>query len=240
MDSASDPREADVAYTEQLLDRLAESGRIAKLPTMNTTELCALGALTWPLLDEHALRWWDAQPDREEAARRGYDHMVRRNMIDPASGRVHPQLGIIIAARSRPAFVVILRDHPDSADALPSRFLGIMDESAGLRAVLMETVPPIVTRINEHIGPLHVYELSAPGKCARTIADFASRGERLVIDVYRPGSETSLPSHRFTVTRNPRKLRVEWRTPYTSPQQWAYSPDELAGLLLDTMAGACQ
>lgn len=240
MDSASDPREADVAYTEQLLGTLAESGKIAKLPTMNTTELYALGALTWPLLDEHALRWWNAQPDQDAAARRGHDHMVRRNMIDPGTGRVHPRLGIIIAARSRPAFIVMLRDRPDSDDALPSRFLGIMDEAAGLRAVLTETALPIVTRDNEHVGPLYVYELSAPPKCARTIADLASRSKRLVIDVYQPGSRTTLPSHRFTVSRSARKLRVEWRTPYTSPQQWTYSQDELADLLLDTIAGACQ
>lgn len=237
---ASDPGQAGSAYTEQLLTALSETGKIAELPTMNTTELYALGAFDGPLLDEPALRWWNAQPDQDAVARQGYDHLVRRNIIDPENGHVHPRVGIILAARSQPAFIVMLRERPDSADALPSRFLGLMDEAAGLRAVLMETTPPIVTRDNEHIGPMYVYELAAPAKCARTIADFTARSKRLVIDVYQPNPEIALPSHRFTVTRHARKLRVEWRTPYTSPQQWIYSSDELSSLLLDTMTGACQ
>jgi hypothetical protein len=63
------------------------------------TSCSASGGLAHPVLDEHALAWWNAQPDRAAAARRGCDHMIRRGMIDPSAGRIHPELGVILAAR---------------------------------------------------------------------------------------------------------------------------------------------
>lgn len=235
----SDPRRTDVAYIENLIDRVVETGKVAKLPVMGTVELCALGALSHPLLDEYALKWWNAQPDREAAARRGYDHMVQRNMIDPETGRIHPQLGVILAARAKPAFIVVLRVRPDG-DALPGRFLGIADEIAGLRAVLSETAPPVLSDKDKDAGPLYVYELSGPPKVSRYLAEFAAGGKHVTIDLYLPGSEANLPAERFIVTRAFRRLRVEHMTPGTAPRWMTCSEEELANMLLDTMAGACK
>ena len=39
------------------------------------TSCSASGVLAHPVLDEHALAWWNARPDRAAAARRGRDHM---------------------------------------------------------------------------------------------------------------------------------------------------------------------
>lgn len=235
----SDPRRTDVAYIENLIDRVVETGKVAKLPVMNTLELCAIGALAHPMLDEYALAWWNAQPDHEAAARRGYDRMVQRNMIDPETGRVHPQLGVILAGRSRPAFIVILRGRPDGG-ALPGRFLGIADEAAGLRAVLAETAPPIVAKENEDVGPLYLYELLGPLRTSRCLAEFAAGGKHVTIDLYLPGSEANLPAERFIVTRAFRRLRVEHMTPGTAPRWMTCSEEALANMLLDTMAGACK
>jgi hypothetical protein len=78
---------------------------------MATAELAALGALADdPLIDARALQWWTAQPDRETLARQAYDHLAQRNLIDPATGRVHPQLGLILAGRARPAFILVRRE----------------------------------------------------------------------------------------------------------------------------------
>jgi hypothetical protein len=234
----SDPRQTDVAAVRKILDTVTETGKVAKLPTMGAAELYALGALTHPLLDEFALSWWNARPDRESAARWGYDHMVKRNMIDPATGRVHPQLGVILAARARPAFIVVQRLRPDGNPG-PSRFLGIADETAGLRAVLGEATAPIVSKENEAAGPVYIYELSSPPKAARLLAELTAERKQYVIDFYLPGAQTSLPSERFTVTHALRRLRVERVTPTAVPQRLTCSEEELAELLLGTMTGAC-
>lgn len=234
-----DPRRTDVAYVDKLLDTVVETGKIAELPVMNTLELYALGALAHPLIDEHALAWWNSRPDPEAAAREGYDRLVRRNMIDPASRRLHPQVGVILAARSRPAFIVVLRSRPDG-DALPGRFLGIADEETGLRAVLGETAPPVITEENKDVGPLYMYELSGPIRASRNMAGFAGDNKHVVIDLYLPGAGTAVPSERFAVSRGFRGLRVERQSPGAPPRQVTSSQEELAGMILDAMTGACK
>lgn len=234
-----DPRLTDVAAVRAILDAPARSGKVLELPVMGAADLFALGALSHPLIDSHALQWWDAQPDQEAAARRGYDHMVRRGMIDPATGRIHPELGVILAARIRPAFIMALRPRP-ADEMLPGRFLGIADETAGLRAVLGEDAPPERTRHYEELGPIYLYELATAPKASQTVASLAAGHRHLVIDFYLPGSKTSLPSRRFTVAHALRRLRVEQVTPATAPQRVTCSEAELAGLLLDTMTEACQ
>jgi hypothetical protein len=121
---------------------------------------------------------------------------------------VRPQLGVILAARSRPVFIMILRGRPDG-EALPGRFLGIADETAGLRAALAETAPPMVAKENEDVGPLYMYELSGPPRTSRYLAKFAAESKHLVIDLYLPGAQTNLPSERFVVTRPLRRLHAE-------------------------------
>jgi hypothetical protein len=234
-----DPRRTDTAFVEKLLDTVVETGKMAELPVMNTAELYAAGALSHPLLDDHALAWWNAQPDQETTARQGYEHMAGRKMIDPDTGRIHPLLAIILAARSRPAFIIIVRAQPDGAP-LPVRFLGVADETAGLRAVLAENAPPTVVKENQDVGPLYSYELSGPRRTSRHIAAFTTEARHPAIDFYLPGSVSGLPAQRFLVTRALRGLRVERHTAGGAPQQVTCSQEELADMLLDTMTGACR
>lgn len=235
----SDPRRTDTAVVEKLMTTVVETGKIAELPVLNTAELYALGALTHPLLDDHALAWWTARPDPEATARQGYDHMVGRKIIDPATGRINPLVAIILAARSRPAFIIIVRGQPDGP-ALPIRFLGIADETAGLRTVLAENASPAVAEANRDIGPLYGYELSGPRRTSRHIAEFTSHAKHPAIDLYLPGSESTLPAERFLVTRTLRRLHVERQIQGQEPRQVTCSQEELADMLLDAMTGACQ
>lgn len=235
----SDLRQPDVAAVRAILDSPAQTGQVLKMPVMATADLCALGALAHPLLDDHALAWWEAQADQEAAALRGYDHMVRRGMIDPGNGRIHPKLGVILAARMRPAFIMVLRSRPDSA-TLPGRFLGIADEEEGLRAVMGEVAPPEKYDRYEELGPLYIYELASAPKSSQTIAGLAAQNKHLVADCYLPGSETNLPSHRFIVSHSLRRLHVERVTPTAAPTRLTCSEADLADLLLDTMTGACR
>lgn len=233
----SDLRQPDVAAVRAILETPARTGKVLKMPVMAAADLCALGALAHPLIDEHALNWWETQPDQEAAALRGYDHMVRRRMLEPETGRIHPELGVILAARIRPAFIIVLRPRPD-ADVLPGRFLGIADEAEGLRAVMGEVAPPEKHDRYDELGPLYIYELATPQKSSQTIASLAAENKHLVIDCYLPGSGTTLPSQRFTVARSLRRLHVERATPSAAPQRVTASEADLADLLLDTMTEA--
>jgi hypothetical protein len=64
------------------------------------------------VLDAPALAWWASQADKEKLARLAYTVMSRRKLLDPGTGRVSPPLGLILAGRSRPAFVLLTRDKP--------------------------------------------------------------------------------------------------------------------------------
>lgn len=161
-------------------------------------------------------------------------------MIDPASGSLPPHVGVILAARLRPAFIIVLRGRADG-DALPGRYLGLADEEAGLRAVLGESAPPVITDENKDVGPLYIYELSGPAKASRSLAGFAADGKHAVIDMYLPGGDTTLPSERFAVSRAFRRRHVEHHySPGAPPRQVTSSQEELGEMLLDAMTGACK
>jgi hypothetical protein len=59
----SDERQQDVAAVRAALDGVA-AGKMAELPVMSSAELCALGALSHPVLDASALAWWNSQADK--------------------------------------------------------------------------------------------------------------------------------------------------------------------------------
>jgi hypothetical protein len=231
----SDPRQQDVAAVREILDVVAASGKDAKLPVMATAELAAVGALADdPLIDAHALEWWTAQPDQESLARQAHDHLAQRKLIDPSTERVHPQLGLILAGRGRPSFILVCRERPDAEPNMMHVF-GIADETAGLRAVLIEGVLPMQLK---WAGPAYDYVLSGGPKASRDLAKWAAERKNRTIDVYLPGSETSLPSFRFVVAPALRRLHVERGTPTAPAQRITCSEEELGGLLLEAMTGA--
>jgi hypothetical protein len=243
-------RQADVAAVQALFDAVDRTGKLAKLPDLSVAEVFALGALAHPLIDAAALRWWNAQPDQAATALRGYDQLARRGMIDPATGRIHPQLGVILAGRARPAFILVIRATPDG-DPAPGRFLGIADQVAGLRAVLGETRAPLGEALaplgkalapaeREETGLVYSYELIGPAQAAGLLAALTAKRNGVVLDLYLPGSRTGLPSRRLAITRDPRGLRAELAAPSVPPRQVRCSPDELTDLLLDTMKEACR
>lgn len=219
----------------EILEVVAASGKEAKLPVMAAAELAALGAMADdPLIDSHMLDWWIAQPDTEALTRQAYDHLAQRNLIDSGTGRVHPQLGLIMAGRGRPSFILICRETPDAEPNMMHLF-GISDETAGLRAVLIEGVLPMQL---QWAGPAYDYVLSGPAKVSRDLARWAGQRKHRTLDIYLPGSGTGLPSHRFVVAPALRRLHVERATPTTAAQRVTCSEAELAGLLLEAMAGA--
>jgi hypothetical protein len=229
----SDERQQDVDTVRAVLDKVAE-GMSAELPVMSSAELCALGALAHPVVDTPALAWWNAQPDKEKLARLAYTVMGRRQLIDPGTGRLLPSLGLILAGRSRPSFVLLTRDKPE-AEPRDIRRYGIADES-GTRAVLLERTQP---NPGAWTGPVYRFALTGVRSEASALAKWAAGRKQRTIDLYRPGSGTTGPSERLVVAPDRRhRLSVELSTPRTAvPEPLESDEQGLAGLVASIMMG---
>lgn len=227
----SDERQQDVATVRAVLDKAAD-GKSAELPVMSSAELCALGALAHPVVDTPALAWWNQQPDKEKLARLAYTVMGRRGLLDPGTGRLLPPLGLILAGRSRPSFVLLTRDKP-AAEPRGIRRYGIADES-GTRAVLLERTLP---NPGAWTGPVYLFAITGVRHEADTLAQWAAGHKHRTIDLYRPGSGTTGPAERLTVTpARHRRLSVERTTPLAAtPQPLEGDQQDLAGLITSIM-----
>jgi hypothetical protein len=231
----SDDRQQDVAAVRLALDRVAPFGGSIRLPLMTAAELCALGALGHPLVDARTLAWWNAQPDHEALSRLAYGSLAKRKLLDTETGRVSPPLGLILAGRSRPSFILITRDKP-AAEPNPLRLYGIADES-GVRAVLAEGAQ---SRSLAWAGPGYGYMLTGVATQSRALAEAAAERRQLVFDVFRPPARSpDLPAERTVVTRVHHRLRVERQVPgATVPVAIDCDLDALADLLAGMMTGA--
>jgi hypothetical protein len=234
----SDSRQQDVAAVRAALDRAATSGKTTKLAMMTAAELCALGALSHPLIDAAALSWWDAQADQEQVSRAAYGYLAHRKLIDPETGRISPPLGLILAGRSRPAFIMLSREHP-AAEPNMLHVYGIAEDPGVLRAVLVEVALPTSV---EWAGPAYEYALAGTAQAGRKLAEWAAAGKRRTLDLYLPGRGTILPAERIVVTpaRHP-NLRVERQTPSAeTPESLPCDMESLADVLAGVMMGACR
>lgn len=233
----SDKRQQDVGTVRETLAKVARPGVSAELPIMSSAELYALGALSQPVLDASALAWWTSQPDQEKLARLAYAVMGRRKLLDPDTGRVSPPLGLILAGRSRPAFILLTRVKP-AAEPRAVRIYGIADES-GTRAVLLERTQP---NPGAWTGPVYRFMLTGAASEAAVLAEWAAGGKHRTIDLYRPGSGTTGPSERLVVTpARHHQLSVDRQVPSGGPpESLACDQQGLAGLVVSIMTGGAQ
>jgi hypothetical protein len=233
----SDARQRDVAAVRRALDEVAAFGRSIKLPLMTAAELFTLGALGHPMVDADALSWWNTQPDHDTLAKLAYGYLAKRKLLDLETGRLAPSLGLILAGRSRPAFILVTRDNP-AADPNPLRLYGIAEEPGVVRAVLAEGAQA------KHLawaGPGYHYMLMGVATESRALAELAAGRNYRTFDVYRPGSGSVLPSERIVVTRIRHGLRADCQTPSQAfPAQVDCDLDGLTGLLASVMTGASQ
>lgn len=219
-----------------VLDQIAE-GKAVELPVMSTAELCALGALAHSVLDAPALAWWNEQPDKEKLTRLAYAATGRRKLLDPDTGRLLPPLGLILAGRSRPSFVLLTRDSPE-AEPRNARAYGIADES-GLRAVLTERSRP---NPGAWTGPVYFYLLGGVAAQSDALAGWAVGGKHRTIDLYRPGSGITGPAERLVVSPARRhRLSVDRQTPDAEAREHlACDQQGLAALVARIMTGESQ
>jgi hypothetical protein len=108
-----DPRAAEV---RQLIDRARRDDQVS-LIALSAIELCVLGAPKHPFIHESITRAWARLSHRvqESAVTRFTQELADRGLLitipgpvgSPAKYSLSPELGVILAARCRPTFLVL-------------------------------------------------------------------------------------------------------------------------------------
>jgi hypothetical protein len=205
-------------------------GRARTLPYFVAAELCTMGAMNTSLIDEDVWSWWTqmATADRYPLMLSALNHLVERELLDPPADdqtyepgpevllRARPELAVVVAARTRPAFVVLQRLGADGDPRFELRMYGIPGRVAGFSGVIAEG--RFIARYSA-IGHKFMYAVQTRAGCAATLAWTARsktetiskkgvprRRQPWIIDIFLPG-ETPV-RHRFEVIGEDGKLAV--------------------------------
>lgn len=210
----------------------AAAGQIEDLPVLSAAELCALNAMTHPVLDTPTLTWWDSQDDQQNLTQMAYSELARRQLFDPAARQAAPPLDLILAARINPAFILVTRDRPDS-EPRPGRLYAAAND-LGKRAVLLEEAK---ANPNSWSGPSFRYQLTRIQAQADILTGWVSARKGRTIEIFLPGTGiVSRPVERLVVTSPARGGKVGF---HRETFKWTamFSLADLNSLLVGFMAG---
>jgi hypothetical protein len=173
---------------QQLIDE-AQGASYVELVTVSALELCVLGGPRQALFEEPATQAWLALGDRrrEKIMKLTTEGMVERRFLLPepspepgtADYGLNPALGIVLAARCRPTFIVVTETAASSLRT--PRFFALGDEEVPVRAVVVEE--PAALPADNHdfpnikkLGPLgriYRYLLVSQARAAEVLAEWA-------------------------------------------------------------------
>ena len=141
--AAAERTEVAVRLIEQ-----AQHSDFVELVTVSALELCALGGPTHPLFEEPVAHAWDQMGNLRRKKLIGWvtEGMVERGLLiegdagfSPVSKgtaySLKPALGIALAARCRPAFIITVTSDPSLR---APRFFALGDQDHPLRGVVVE------------------------------------------------------------------------------------------------------
>lgn len=145
-----DARADDVSAMADLLRQVAADGGV-RLLEFAAAELCVIGAMPGPLIDDPEWAAWTKLTEAQRAAIRALalKILIHRELVDPSAAGaaaddtenvelpIRFPLGLILAGRTNPAFVVISSQSRGRRATETVRMYGIAD-AHGLRAVLAE------------------------------------------------------------------------------------------------------
>lgn len=188
--------------TQAARELLARAGHEpVELVTLTGMELCVLGAPKHVLCEEKLAAAWLGQSERRrrKAVELTTASLVKRGLLlaqepapSPSSGTegyaLHPALGLVLAARSRPGFVVVTA--LGGAEARTPRMYALSDAGGdsdhedgpgtvrGVVAELPESLPPgdfpHLARMGV-LGRLHRYVLVSQDTAADWLAEWADQ-----------------------------------------------------------------
>jgi hypothetical protein len=176
----------------QLIGQVQDTG-IVELVTVSALELCVLGGPKHPLFEEPVARAWEQLGNRRRKNTIEWvtEGMVERGLLienNPASSpgngggtySLKPELGIALAARCRPAFIVVTQTA--ASNLRTPRFFALGDQNEPVRGIVAEepvALPAEVAGDFPHVrklGPLgrfYCYALFSRGKTAAALAAWA-------------------------------------------------------------------
>jgi len=210
----------------------AATGQISDLPVLSAAELCALNAVSHPVLDTATLAWWNAQEDQQNLAQMAFSELARRQLFDPATRLAAQPLDLVLAARTSPAFILVTRERPD-AEPRPGRLYGASND-LGKRAVLLEHTRPNPASWS---GLAYSYQLVRIQAQADAITEWIVARKGRTVEVYLPGTGiVNRPVERFVITSPARKGMVGF---HRDAFNWTseFHVYDLKSLIVGMMAG---
>lgn len=188
----------DVA--RQLIDR-AQDGELVDLAVVSALDLCALGGPRHALFDEDVTRAWLRMGDRQrkKVLDSATESLLSRGLLideglrtsaQPRSGSyaLQPELGLVLAARCRPSFIVLVA--AEDQDLRTVRLFALGDQAELVRGFVVEmpAAPPPGGPVPDarKLGPLgRIYRhvLASPDQAADVLARWTISPPR------RPGTD---------------------------------------------------
>jgi hypothetical protein len=214
------PPELRAHAVREMLARVNDEQMIV-LAGLMTVELCVLGAPKHSYFDEVSARAWLALKDRARAklVQTYTQTLVDRGLLlsappteQPASYALSTELGVVLAARCRPSFVIATA--VSGAQLRQPACFALGDEADTLRALVVETpvLPDTDRRTERQLGPLaqcSAYVLGTREWTAGYLADWMIRpapvrpevqpGAPRTISRYHPVSELGEAGYQLSV-----------------------------------------
>lgn len=217
----------------QLIDR-AQGGELVDLAVVSALDLCVLGGPRHALFDEDVTRAWLRMGDRQR--RKILDSvtesMLSRGLLSdeglrtsarPRSGSyaLQPELGLMLAARCRPSFIVLVA--AEDQDLRTVRLFALGDQAEPVRGFVVEmpAAPPQGRSPDAgKLGPLgRIYRhvLASPDQAADVLARWTISPPRrpgaevpgaYLVSVYHP-DRTTPTGRRLRVRGDGSRARVE-------------------------------
>lgn len=208
-DARSDARADDVQRAEQLVAQVRRSGSI-ELPELTDGEICALGLAGHAIVEADTWNWWIGLGASGQAAltKVAFGFLAERGLLDPESGtqsRVAPSTAFILAARSKPACLVLGGGSGTHA-GYPLKAFGIAEEGRPMGLMVMEQMTDHLLPV---LGRVRRYALVSTAKASRALASWLALPARPTsgglpggtsprwIDVFRSPGEGTLTRERF-------------------------------------------
>jgi hypothetical protein len=211
---------------------------VVDLVVVSAIHLCVLGGPRHPLFDESVSRAWMklGNRQRKKFTEAATESMVERGLLIDNGPRtdfrqhsgtysLQPELGIMLAARCRPAFIIVTET--TVRNMRTPRFFALGDQAQPVRGVVME-FPAVLPRESaddspplRQLGPLgrlYRYVLMSPDEAAAMLAKLVISPPRVsdgavpagyVVSAFRHYDEKNPPAYRLSVQGDGTKARLD-------------------------------
>jgi hypothetical protein len=247
-----DTAELRTDAARDLIRRAREHGAV-KLTKLTAVELCTLGGPGHAWFDELTARAWLRLGDRgrERAIASATAELLARGLLlqdtteaaQAATYAMSPLLGIVLAARSRPSFVIA--NSVTGANLFQPVLFALGDETEPLQGIVVETPAGMTEKSRrDPLAGAYAYALLSPEESARFLAEWVIkpvRGIRGVVDGtprqvtrYKPQDSAGGIGYQLSIESDGTIARVEDGTGSSAQD---YGLDGLRVLMGDLIGG---